>query len=135
MSENDFKKSFSSYINRIIKNTSINYFKKKNYLYEKEIDLISEEYVSLSNKDDDAIFLLENDVLYKNLENLFCNKEYYKAMYKLTDRQKLIIYLNVIENMSFKYISEILKINEITVRTTLTKAKKAFKESLKRGEK
>ena len=96
---------------------------------------VDKENVSLSSKDDDTIFLLENNISYKNLENLFSNKDYYKAMCKITDRQKLVLYLNVIENMSFKNISEILNINEITVRTTLTKAKKVFKDNLKKGRK
>lgn len=134
MSDNIYKYKFTKYINTIIKNTSINYFKKQKYIKQKELELIELDNVSSSYKDDGTIFLCENTVSHKKLEDLFSNEEHYKAMKSLTDRQKLVLYLTILEKLSFESIAEILNIDVVTVRTTLYKAKKAFNKNLNEGK-
>lgn len=134
MSDNIYKYKFTKYINTIIKNTSINYFKKQKYIKQKELELIELDNVSLSYKDDGTIFLCENTVSHKKLEDLFSNEEHYKAMKTLTDRQKLVLYLTILEKFSYESIAEMLNIDVVTVRTTLYKAKKTFKKNLNEGK-
>lgn len=135
MPEDILKAKFTRFIESIIKNTAINYFKKKQRISIKEVELEQEkiEEVSLSNTDDGTIFSLEKDISYSNLENVFTNKDHYFAMRQLTDRQKLVLYLSIVDSLSAKEIGNIIGISEITVRTIKSKAIKAFIKSLEKG--
>lgn len=135
MSDNVVKAKFSNYIEKVIKNTSINYFKKKKHILNTELDIIEIEDVPLSENDNGAIFLLEKDVSHSNLEELFTNKEYYLAMKDLTDRQKLVLYLFIIQSLSVKEIAKIVNISENSVKVTKNQAIKKFLENLKKGNK
>jgi RNA polymerase sigma factor (sigma-70 family) len=133
MPKDILKAQFTKYIEFVIKNTATNYFKKKRSISDKEVELEKNEEVSLSNIDDGTIFLLEKDISYSNLENVFTNQDHYFAMRQLTDRQKLVLYLSIVDSLSAKEIASIIGISEITVRTIKSKAIKLFIKNLKKG--
>ncbi len=134
MSDDILKASFTKYINLVIRNTAINYFKKKRYRQSKETNLNEIINVPLSENDDGTIFLSKNEISYSDLEKIFSNHDYFNAMKSLTNKQKLVLYLTAVENYSSVEIAKILNISETTVRTTLYKAKEKFKKNLKKGK-
>lgn len=97
MYEDILKASFTKYINMIIKNTANTYFRRKRHREDKEKNIDEFEDVLLSS-DNGTIFLGENNISSRNIEKVFSNLDYYNAMKSLTDRQKLILYLNAVEN-------------------------------------
>lgn len=122
---------FSKYIEIVVKNTSINYFRKKIRIREQEVDINEIEIVSSSRKDADAIFSVETKVLYNSLENIFSEKKYYNAMKNLTEKEKMILCFRLLEEKPFEEIAKTLNINENSVRIILCRAKKKFKNNLK----
>lgn len=122
---------FSKYIEIVVKNTSINYFRKKIRIREQEVNINEIEIVSSSKKDADAIFSVETKVLYNSLENIFSEKKYYNAMKNLTEKEKMILCFRLLEEKPFEEIAKILNINENSVRIILCRAKKKFKNNLK----
>jgi RNA polymerase sigma factor (sigma-70 family) len=122
---------FSKYIEIVVKNTSINYFRKKIRIREQEVNINEIEIVSSSRKDADAIFSVETKVLYNSLENIFSEKKYYNAMKNLTEKEKMILCFRLLEEKPFEEIAKILNINENSVRIILCRAKKKFKNNLK----
>lgn len=122
---------FSKYIEIVVKNTSINYFRKKIRIREQEVNINEIEIVSSSRKDADAIFSVETKVLYNSLENIFSEKKYYNAMKNLTEKEKMILCFRLLEEKPFEEIAKTLNINENSVRIILCRAKKKFKNNLK----
>ena len=98
MDYDKIKNEFTAYMKLVIQHVSIDYKRKLISIMQKEIALedfmnvnVPEELLSC----DDNSFLFEKGITYSNIENLFTNEKYYRAMKKLTDREKLVLYLSV----------------------------------------
>lgn len=53
---------------------------------------------SMSNKE--LLFLLEKGVTYKNIEDVFTNENHYRAMKRLSDTEKFVLFQTVIEEQN-----------------------------------
>ena len=119
--------SFTSYIVEIIKNTAINYKKKRSYILNKEIQ-------SSEKNEIEEIICIENEIKdeeverinYQELEKIFTKKEYYNAMKWLRDREKLVLYLNVIKQLSLETIAILLNTNVNNISKIKYRAKNKF---------
>ena len=124
--------SFTSYIVEIIKNTAINYKKKERYILNKEIQSlekteINEDIISVENeiKDEEV-----ERINYQELEKIFTKKEYYNAMKWLRDKEKLVLYLNVIKQLSLETIAILLNTNANNISKIKYRAKNKFLKNL-----
>ena len=120
--------SFTNFIVKLIINASKDY---KKSMFKKSISEIPmsselETRVSLSINDKGIFCPFEDNIPYNKLENYLQNKNYYCAMKSLSDRQKHILYLSIVEQLSIKDISKLLKITENNVSKTKTLAIKTF---------
>jgi len=75
---------------------------------------------------DDGSFLLENDITYSNIENFFTNENHYKAMKRLSDKEKLVLFLTIIEDKKEKDVAELMNISTEYVKTLKSRAIKRF---------
>lgn len=121
---------FIAFINTIIKNTARNYYKKENRIKVNEISMeeISETFLSCNNDEDVFYYSINEDI---KLENIFTDKKYYEAMRKLTDREKLVLKLSILEEMSAKNISKKVNISEELVWKIKSRAISKFLKNLK----
>jgi len=118
---------FTAYIKAVIQNSSTDYKRKLLKSIEHEIsvaDLSSLPQELLSY--DDSSFLLEKDITYSNIENLFTNEKYYRAMKKLSDKEKLVLFLTVIKEKKADEIAEIMNITKDNVWKIKSRAIKKF---------
>lgn len=122
------RNSFTSFISKIIINTSINYKRKITYINKREEEL-KESFTDINN---DILDTFVEEVNYLQLEKVFSNAKYTNAMSKLTDREKLILYLIVIEEKSVKDVAKILKLSENNVTIIKYRAKNKFLKNLKK---
>ena len=126
--------SFTSYIVEIIKNTAINYKKKRSYILNKEIQ-------SSEKNEIEEIICIENEIKdeeverinYQELEKIFTKKEYYNAMKWLRDREKLVLYLNVIKQLSLETIAILLNTNVNNISKIKYRAKNKLLNNLNNG--
>ena len=90
---------FTSFINVVIRNASINYKRKNTILKEKEIqDVNSLKDTFLSSDGDVSFFdVIENDYNYKHLENYFSDSIVYMAVKQLNEIQKKILYYRILK--------------------------------------
>lgn len=56
--------------------------------------------------------------------------KYYKAVKKLNEKQKKILYLRYIKNYNYKEIAKILRLKESSVRTIKSRAIKEINKTL-----
>jgi len=132
------KNEFTAYIKAVIQNSSTDYKRKLLKTIEREVSI--EDFIKLPKEllsCDDSSFLLEKDVTYANIEMLFTNEKYYRAMKKLTDKEKLVLFLTVIEEKKAEEVSEIMNTTKNYVWKTKSEAMKKFLknvESEKRKE-
>ena len=124
--------SFTSYINKIIKNTAINYKKQKANIIKKEIQFsykseIEEEL--METKKDIKIEEVEK-IYYQELEKVFTQKEYYDAMKVLKDKEKYVLYLSIVKQLSLKTIAILLNTNENNVSKIKHRAKNTIDDSI-----
>jgi len=69
---------------------------------------------------------MENDITYSNIENLFTDKNHYTAMQKLTDKEKLVLYLTVIEEKTAEEVAETMNTTKENIRMIKSRAIKNF---------
>lgn len=129
MNNDLFYLKFSKFISTVIVNASIDYFRKKKKTEEREQYIDIQEETQLSKLDNcvSSYAYLEEKIDYINLENIFEDKKLYLAIKSLTERQKYILYLNIVEEMSAKDISKLLNISEDTVWVTKAKSLKSIR--------
>lgn len=72
---------------------------------------------------------LEDDIKFETKEK----HDVYYAVAELSQKYRTVIYLFYYENYQIKEISEILNINESTVKTRLSRAREKLQEKLKGG--
>ena len=63
----------------------------------------------MNNKE---LFLLEKGVTYDNIENLFTYEKYYRAMKKLSSKEKKVLFLTVVKEKSIGQVADIMGIAE-----------------------
>lgn len=125
---------FTSFINVVIKNASINYKRKNNILKEKEIQDVNQNLKdTFLSCDGDVSFFntLENDYNYKCLENYFSDSIVYMAVKQLNGIQKKILYYRILKKYSYKTIAKLLNISEANVRNTKLRTIKKVNEFIK----
>lgn len=105
--------SLSSWIRRIMVNTSIDYYRKNVRRRTEDI----EEAFHLTSSDADAI-------------SQCTEKEILEAVQQLTPAYRTVFNLYVLEGYSHKEIAELLNITESTSRSNLVKARTKLKELL-----
>lgn len=115
---------FITYMKKAISNTRINYLKHQIYLRNNEDNLNDEEWLLLSDKDNHGHFSFS----YKNIFELFENEKVAIAFKNLTDLQKKVIYLNVVEKNTLSEIGKMLKVSEKSVEKTKSRALKNLKK-------
>lgn len=130
--ENDLEKRLSSYLKKTIRGHAKekrNYYNKRvkeKELNERNVNKISfKKYLDNYNNDFQNI-----DVNYNCPENAFTNPKYYKAMKKVPLKEKQVLYLTAVEELTIKEVSDILKTSESNVKKLKRKAIEHFKENL-----
>jgi len=125
----EIKNRFTAYIKSVIQNASTDYKRKLLRTIEKEISVSDYTYIS-STKEllscDDNSFLLEKDVTHINIENLFTSENHYQAMKKLSDREKLVLYLSVVEEYKSENIAVIMNTTAENIWQIKSRAIKKF---------
>jgi len=128
------KISFTSYIVATIKNTAINYKKKKSYILNKEIQCLEQSEIAEKIIKEDQIRDEEIEKInYKELEKIFTKKEYYNAMENLEDREKQVLYLSEIKQLPLKKVAILLKTNANNISKIKYRAKIKFLKNLNDG--
>ncbi|MFD3257938.1 RNA polymerase sigma factor [Paenibacillus lentus] len=83
---------------------------------------------------DNEMFQNQYFLLYETLEQSIEREEYFAVLIgciaQLPQKLKLILYLFCFENLSYRHISEKLKISEGSVRQSLYRARKALKDHI-----
>lgn len=101
-----FKGSFEGWMRRIMVNTALEKFRKKNQLYPVEDMMI---YDDISLTDDTISGISANDLL--------------KMIQKLPPRYRMVFNLYVIEGYSHQEIAEMMNISEGTSKSNLSRAR------------
>lgn len=117
---------FITYMKKAISNTRINYLKHQRYLKNNENTLNDEEWQLLSDRDSNCHFTFS----YKNIYEVFENEEVVIAFKKLTDLQKKVMYLNVVERNTLSEIGQMLKVSTKSVEKAKSRALKNLKRYL-----
>jgi RNA polymerase sigma-70 factor (ECF subfamily) len=119
-----FRSSFKTWLYRITLNKAINKLKKRNRHTKRSVEYESEKH----------------DIFVAKAENAKDDKEYNEKIVEdllkvLPPDQKACIILRNVQGLSYKEISQILKINLNTVRTRLKRAREKLIEYVKSKEK
>lgn len=117
---------FITYMKKAISNTRTNYLKHQKYISNNENGLNEEEWLLLSAKDNYGHFLFS----YENIFELFENEKIAMAFKNLTDLQKKVMYLNVVEKNTLSEIGEMLKISKKSAEKVKSRALKNLKRYL-----
>jgi RNA polymerase sigma factor (sigma-70 family) len=129
------KIEFTAYMKAVVKNASADYKRKLLKRLEHEISVadftcLPQELLSF----DSGSFLLENDITYANIENVFTDEKYYRAMKKLTDREKLVIHLTVVEGQSVVAVAEIMNTTKENIWQIKSRAIRNFLKNVTAGK-
>lgn len=119
----EIKRAFTIFITKVIKHSAIDFARKEKIYNNRFVSLneyISDE-MSLSVYDDD-IFLDDPNLNYKKLEQVMSKEKHKRAISKLSEREKQIIYLLYIEEKSVDEISNYLNISKKTILNTKNNA-------------
>lgn len=116
--EYDFKYTLKTYLYTIAKSRAINYLKKQKWKSEFKEDYIYEVQ---------DIDFNENIIREENI------KEVQKALKKLKQQYRTVIYLKDFENFEYKEICKILNINMYQTKMLIYRARKSLKRHLEKG--
>lgn len=128
------KASFTNYINKVIKNSSINFKKKKRKLEETEVEYdnqIIEDMPFSHNKYISFFDDFEKDYQYDQLENYISNTELHNIIKNLSNFQKQILYYKYIKDYDYDQIALIMKKSESNIRNMRSRIIKKIKNNLK----
>lgn len=121
------EKKFRSFLNKTIIGASKTYFAYNYTRNEIELEIFENSNI-LSYED----LTLEQDISYMCLENLFTDYMLYNATKSLSFREKLVIFLIVIEEKSGKEVAEKMNMNIDSVyrikKRALTKIRKYIRK-------
>lgn len=121
------KAKFTSFIVKVIENSAINYKKKLVYITKKEI-YFTKELERTGNINNNTLEALDEKINYINLENVFTNDKHFLAMKRLNNKEKLVLYLTVIEELSLRKVAQLLDTTEDNVGMIKYRAKNKFKK-------
>ncbi|NVO03302.1 MAG: RNA polymerase sigma factor [Bacteroidetes bacterium] len=110
--------SLEGWIKRIIVNTALDHFKKKQKLY------------NHTNIDDINELLIENNEDIDPQEEIISEQELLLMIQSLPDGYRMVFNLYAIEDYSHKQIAEMLKISESTSKTQLFKARNLLQKKI-----
>ena len=125
------KNEFTAYIKTVIQNSSTDY--KRKFLKTVNNEISVAEFTSLKKElftYDDSSFLFEKDITYANIENLFTNEKHYRAMKKLSDKEKLVLFLTIIEEKQAEQVADIMNTTKENIRKIKSRAIKNFLNNL-----
>ena len=125
------KNRFTAYIKAVIQNSATDYKRKLLKSLENEISVA--DFSSLPKEllsYDDGSFLLEEDIAYSNIEKLFTDERYYMAMKKLTDKEKLVLYLTIVEERTAEEVAETMNTTKDNIWKIKSRAIKNFLHNL-----
>ena len=109
------KHPFSSWLYRIAKNTVIDYFRKERVnIEELQIDIADEK---VDTK--------------KHTEQYFNQQHLQEALSKIPEKQREVVVLRYVNELSHKEISEVLDKSEVAVRSLLSRGMAKLKEIMK----
>jgi len=125
------RNEFTAYIKAVIQNAATDYKRKLWKSLGKEISVrdfssLPEELLSY----DDSSFLLEEEITYANIEDFFTNEKYYRAMKGLTDREKMVLFLTVVEGRQAEQVAETMNTTKENIWKIKSRAIKNFLENL-----
>ena len=127
------EKEFKIFYTKIV---LVSYFSKSLYFAAQKYDQKIRRYQSFKEKlleqNEDSFFYVENinDADSDNIANYITDKNIFKAIDKLTDRQKQILYLLHIKEMTEIEAASIMKISQQAVNKGKNKAIKEIQNSL-----
>jgi len=125
------RNEFTAFIKTVIENTAINYKRKLLKTLEKEISIENFEILPIELLScDDSSFLLEHGVKYTNIEDLFTDEKYYKAMKKLSDREKQVLFLSIVEEQRTEQIAKMLNTAKENIWNIKSRAIRNFLNNL-----
>lgn len=125
------KIEFTGFIKAVIQNSATDY--KRKLLKSIEHEIFIEDFENLPKgllSYDDSSFLLEKDISYSDIENLFTNEKYYRAMKRLSNKEKLVLYLTVIEENKAEQVAEIMNTTKENIWQIKSRAIKNFLHNL-----
>ena len=125
------KIEFTAYIKTVIQNSATDYKRKLLRTIKNEISV--DDFTSLPKallSCDDGAFSQENDISYGDIEKLFANEKYYRAMKRLSDKEKLVLFLTVIEGQTAEQAAEIMNTTKDNIWQIKSRAIKKFLNSL-----
>lgn len=117
---------FITYMKKAISNTRINYLKHQKYLNNNENSLNEEEWLLLPDRGNYGHFSFS----YEDIFEFFEDEKMAIAFKSLTDLQKKVMYLNVVEKNTLSEIGQILKVSKKSVEKTKSRALKNLKKYL-----
>ena len=125
------RREFTAYIKTVVKNSSTDYRREllqslRNEIFVSDFANLPKELLSY----DDSSFSLERDITYSTIENFFANEKYYRAMKRLTDQEKLVLYLTVIEEKQAEQVAEIMNTTRANIWQIKSRAIKKFLHNL-----
>lgn len=123
------RNEFTAYVQKVIRESSIDYVRKISRItkHEKVVADFIELPESLLSVDD-SDFFVEKNISYANIETVFTSEKHYRAMKMLSDNEKLVIFLTVIEDKSAGQVADIMHTSKNTVWNLKSKAIKKFKK-------
>jgi len=124
------KIEFTAYMKAVI-HSSTDYKRKLLKSIENEISVA--EFSSLPKSllsYDDSDFLMEKDITHSNIEKLFINEKYYKSMKRLSDKEKLVLYLTVVEEKKAEQVAKTMNTTKENIRKIKSRAIKNFLQNL-----
>ncbi len=133
MKEKYIRASFTKYIIEIAKATSLKYYSRKNKA-DKEIslDITENESICLPiGINTNALFAIDENINYTNMENIFEDVNVSKSVKKLTDVQKQVIYLTIVEEYSIDEVANIVGTSIDNIYQIKSRAIKKILKNLK----
>lgn len=118
LNEFDHKLKLSSWLYRIVHNTTVSYFRGKSS-FGKDNVIQLDDHIMLELRDE-----LELDLDVETIHH-FTNK----VLNKMPEKYRQYLILRFFEKLSYDEISDVLKVPEGTVATRINRAKKIFKKT------
>lgn len=127
----NIKRAFTVFIAKVIKHAAIDFARKEKIRLSRIVSLTeyTNKGMSLSILDN-GIFSLQECENYKELHKIMTNEKHQKAITKLSNREKEIIYFLYIEELTLEEIASKLKLTSKTIRNTKNNALKKLKKDM-----
>jgi RNA polymerase sigma factor (sigma-70 family) len=130
------RNEFTAYMKAVIRHSATDYKRKVIKSIEREISVADFTSVPelLSHDDSSFLFAEEKDITYANIEKLFVNEKYYRAMKRLSGREKLVLFLTIVEEKRAEQVAEIMNTTKENIKMIKSRAIKHFLNNLTNGK-